>query len=73
MSGGRVIAEYISPELTGKPAPTALGVVRRRMNTAARKVWARGTPFAIDEIKRARPEVIRGQGCPSAGWFVVPE
>lgn len=51
---GQVIAEYISPELTGKPAFTALGVVSRRMNTAARPVWARGTPFEIDEVKRTR-------------------
>ncbi|MET8755992.1 hypothetical protein ABZW32_38750 [Streptomyces sp. NPDC004667] len=51
---GQVIAEYISPELTGKPALTALGVVSRRMNTAARELWARGTPFVIDEVKRTR-------------------
>ncbi|MFI5998552.1 hypothetical protein ACIBAC_42790 [Streptomyces sp. NPDC051362] len=51
---GQVIAEYISPELTGKPALTTLGVVSRRMNTAARQVWARGTPFVIDEVKRTR-------------------
>ncbi|WP_415940105.1 hypothetical protein [Streptomyces sp. 039-1] len=51
---GRVIAQYISPELTGKPALTALGVVSRRMNTAARQVSARGTPFVIDEDKRTR-------------------
>ncbi|MGW6493375.1 hypothetical protein [Streptomyces sp. NPDC055056] len=41
---GQVIAEYISPELTGKPALTALGVVSRRRNTAARHVWAAEHP-----------------------------
>ncbi|MFD7020816.1 hypothetical protein [Streptomyces sp. NPDC059928] len=51
---GQVIAEYISPELTGKPALTALGVVSRGTNTAARELWARGTPFVIDEVKRTR-------------------
>ncbi|RPK23588.1 hypothetical protein EES37_38175 [Streptomyces sp. ADI91-18] len=51
---GQVIAEYISPELTGKPALTALGIVSRRMNTAARELWARGMPFVIDEVKRTR-------------------
>lgn len=34
----RVCAEYISPELTGKPALTALGVLSRRVNTAAREL-----------------------------------
>lgn len=48
---GQVITRYISPELTGKSALTARGVVSRRMNTAARQVWAR---FVIDEVKRTR-------------------
>ncbi|MFF7038721.1 hypothetical protein [Streptomyces griseus] len=51
---GQVIAEYLSPELTGKLAFTALGVVSRRMNTAARELGARGTPYVIDEVKRTR-------------------
>ncbi|GAA3381066.1 hypothetical protein GCM10020367_70860 [Streptomyces sannanensis] len=51
---GQAIAEYVSPELTGKPALTALGVVSRRMNTAARELWARQIPFVIDEVKRTR-------------------
>ncbi|MET8292137.1 hypothetical protein ABZV80_44635 [Streptomyces sp. NPDC005132] len=51
---GQVLAEYISPELTGKPALTALGVVSRRMNTAARELRARDTPFVINEVKRTR-------------------
>ncbi|MET8813558.1 hypothetical protein ABZW47_16285 [Streptomyces sp. NPDC004549] len=51
---GQVLAEYLSPHLTGKPAPTALGVVSRRMNTAARELRARKTPFVIDEAKRTR-------------------
>lgn len=41
---GQVITRYISPELTGKSALTARGVGSRRMNTAARKVWARERP-----------------------------
>ncbi|WP_371095121.1 hypothetical protein [Streptomyces sanglieri] len=51
---GQVIAEYVSPELTGKPALTALGLVSRRLNTAARELWTRGMPFVIDEVKRTR-------------------
>ncbi|MFF4427524.1 hypothetical protein ACFY04_43670 [Streptomyces sp. NPDC001549] len=51
---GQILAEYVYPELPGKPALTALGVVSRRMNTAAHELWAHGMPFVIDEVKRTR-------------------
>ncbi|MEW1568613.1 hypothetical protein AB0454_37275 [Streptomyces sp. NPDC093509] len=51
---GQVIAEYLSPELTGKPALTAMGVVSRRMHRTAREMWAGEMPFVIDEAKRTR-------------------
>lgn len=51
---GQVIAEYVSPHLTGKPAITAMGLVSRRLNTAARELWAWQMPFVIDEARRTR-------------------
>ncbi|WP_314254612.1 hypothetical protein [Streptomyces sp. DSM 40907] len=51
---GQVIAEYVSPHLTGKPAITAMGLVSRRLNTAARELWAWQLPFVIDEARRTR-------------------
>ncbi|MFZ3491726.1 hypothetical protein ACODT5_00540 [Streptomyces sp. 5.8] len=51
---GLVIAEYVSPHLTGKPAITAMGLVSRRLNAAARELWAWQMPFVIDEARRTR-------------------
>ncbi len=51
---GQVIAEHLAPHLSGRPALTALSVVSRRMNKAARELWARRMPFVIDEVTRTR-------------------
>ncbi|MFE4336441.1 hypothetical protein ACFRQM_46010 [Streptomyces sp. NPDC056831] len=50
----QVLAEYLSPHLTGKPALTEMGVVSRRLNTAARELSAPRMPFVINEAKRTR-------------------
>ncbi|MCF3180035.1 hypothetical protein IPZ70_08780 [Streptomyces polychromogenes] len=51
---GQVLAEYVSPHLTGRPAITAMGLVSRRMNAAARELSAWQMPFVIHEAKRTR-------------------
>ncbi|MFF7365396.1 hypothetical protein [Streptomyces sp. NPDC008125] len=50
----QVLAEYLSPRLTGRPAITAMGLVSRRLNAAARELWAWQMPFVISEVKRTR-------------------
>jgi len=51
---GQVLAEYVVPDLIGKPALTQLGNVTRRLNTAARELDAGKMPIVIKESARLR-------------------